>query len=587
MRRALAVIVALGASRAAADPELRITHEPPPTHLRMRPRARRTLAAATPAPSPSPAPDPAPPAVPTAAGADLDAAYVRDVREPISVRFSLGYQVDGSTLTGQPTLGGHVPRDAVHSNRPDIDLIHAFGFGDAYLSTRGVGVPSLSTYFASHFQVSQQKLVHDPGNPLADAAGNVVTPPPIATWFDRSGVTSTNVWAEVKDFLPWHELAPLRVRAGEQYVYGPWVLHMYGVLAAWEGKLFQGTVYAGSRVPDYTLGVSEQQLDRSLIGGGSVRVDLRDLRQPIPFTASVETTSFTRVGAGENKPSNDALFQLEWRPRDDFALIGQARTIDGEWANEHVQFRARYHQVTNVVFDLTHRHDTDWRWDPSLVGPESTDPLAPKRYLELGPVVPQLLVSARAGTLIAENVDLYGRVAASNDLRTNLATDSSFAASYVEGGGALEVRLRRTIAVGISGLVRRIKRADDLANRIPDVPGFADPLPAQASIGERGFVEGGATMRMNLGARRFSALVEIYTRNTDFARDYCVDTKCMSDADTGVRTSELRTGGRFTVEGWIGKRVRLYASYDLSTGTPLAPELTGYKSLRLIMEGVY
>ena len=574
------VLLLLAAGAAQAGPDLQLTHEPPT--LRMRPRARRQTAAVVASEPAAPAATPIvlPPAEP-------DITYVRDVREPVSVRFSLGYAVDGTTLTGQPTLGGRLPVSPAQSSRPDLDLIHAYGFGEAYLSTRGVGLPSLSTYFASHFQLSAQRTVHDPTNPLASPAGNVVTAPPIATWFDRSGVNTTNVWAELKDFLPWKSLEPVRVRAGELYVYGPWVMHMYGGLAAYEGKLLHAEVYGGSRVPDYTLAVADQELDRAAIAGTSVRVDLRDLQNPIPFTVSAEGLAFTRVGAGENKPSNHMELEVDWRPREDLAVIGQARSIDGEWANEHVQFRARYRQVTNVVFDVTHRHGDDWRWDPSLVGPESQDPLAPKRYLDLGPVVPQLLVSARAGTLIAENVDLYARVAASNDLRTNVATDSSYAASYLEGGGALEVRLRRTIALGISGLTRRTRRIDDITQRIEDVPGMADTLPLSASTGERSFVEGGATMRMTLGARKFSALVEIYGRRTDFARVYCIGTRCMSDSDTGVTTSEFHGGGRFTVDAWIRNRVRLFASYDLSSSLPLQPELTGYKSLRLILEGEY
>jgi hypothetical protein len=578
-----ALIVVFAARAAAAEPyvDLQLAREPAPRHLHMRAK-RRVVAAAAPEPPPAAVAAPLPPS-----DSEPYLSYVRDVREPVSVRFSLGYQVDGSTLTGQPTLGGNVPRDAVHSNRPDIDLVHAYGFGEVYLSTRGMGTESLSAYFASHFQLSQQTVVHDPTNPYANASGNVVAAPALLTWFDRSGITAQDVWAEVKAFLPWKELDPLRVRAGEQYVYGPWVLHMYGVQASWDGKLLRATAYGGSRVPDYTLAVADQELDRAGIAGVSVRADLRALLTPAPFVLAVEGLTFTRLGSTDTQPSSHAVLEADWLPREGLAVIGQARSLDGEWANEHVQLRARYHQVTNIVVDVTHHHENDWRWDPSLVGPQTNDPLAPKRYLDLGPVVPQLLVSARAGTLIAENVDLYGRVAASDDLRTNIASDSSFGASYVEGGGALEVRLRRTLALGISGLTRRTRRYDDLAHRIQDVPGMADPLPLAASTGERGFVEAGATLRMTLGARKFSALVEIYGRDTDYARVYCVGTKCQSDNDTGVKQSDVRGGGRFTVDAWIGRRVRMFASYDLSSSLPLAPELTGYKSLRLIMEGVY
>jgi hypothetical protein len=363
-------------------------------------------------------------------------------------------------------------------------------------------------------------------------------------------------------------------------------MHIYGALAAWEGKLVRVQVYGGSRVPDYTFAASDQQLDRAGIGGFSVRTDLRDLVTPVPHLLAAEGLGFTR--AGQNEASSHAQLEADWRPNRDFAVIGQARWLEGKAANEHLQLRARYSEVTNIIIDLTHRDATDWRWDPSLVGSATTDPLAPKRYLDLGPVLAEYLISARAGTLIAENVDLYGRFAASAvDPGPNPAANAAFASNYLEGGGALEVRLRRTIALGISGVTRQTERPKEPL--VPDSPGV-QPLVIDtnpAAMGERGFTELGATMRMNLGARKFSALVEVYGRYTRYERDYCHDTRCGSSVDTGVPDSDLREGGRFEVDAWIRDRLRLFASYDLSSRLAFAPEISGYKSLRLIMEGVY
>jgi hypothetical protein len=572
MKRLLVLLVPTLAY--AEPPKLELTHEPTPRHLRMRPRtaAAPAMTAKTAAPTPMPQPP----------AADADTTYVRDVTKPISVRFNLGYQVDGTTVTSHPNLGGKVQTPGY-----DLDTIHAYGFGEAYLSTRGVGLESLSTYFASRFQLNQRELVIDPTNPQADSAGHVVTPPPVATWFDRSGLTPMALWGEVSDFLGPKSLAPLRVRAGAQYVYGPWMMHMYGVLAAWEGKLIRGEVYVGSRVPDYTLAASDQLLDRAGIGGYSAHVDLRDLSNPIPVVLAIEGLSFTHLGSGDSKPSNHGQVEADWRPNRDLALIGQARWLENQLANEHAQLRARYSQVTNIVVDLTHHHVTDWQWDPSLVGNEQSDPLAAKRYLDLGPVLAQYVLSARAGTLIAENVDLYGRFAASR-VDPAQAGQSSYLANYIEGGGALEVRLRRTIAIGLSGLSRGTKRPSD--PRQMDIQGTPQPLAVAtnpAAMGERSFTELGATMRMNLGARKFSALVEIYGRYTQYVRDYCLDTRCGSSVDTGVPNSDVRGGGRFQIDAWIRDRLRLFASYDVSSALQFAPEITGYKSIRLIMEGVY
>ena len=571
MRRILALAL-IGGTAYADRPNLELTHEPMPRHLGMRPRVAAVPPMQPAAPAVSPIPKPPPDYA--------DATILRDIQQPVSVRFNLGYAVDGTTIPDQPSLGGrrYVPN-------VDVSTVHAYGFGDAYLSTRGVGIESLQTYFASHFQLTQRQYSLDPGSPQPDA--RVVTPPPVATWFDRSGFTPTSFWGELSDFLGTKTLAPLRVRAGAQYVYGPWVMHMYGVLASWEGKLVKGQIYGGSRVPDYTLAVADKDLDRAGVGGYALKIDLRELSSPVPIVASLEGLSFTRIGAGETTPSNHGQAELDWRPNRDLALIGQARWLENQLSNEHVQLRARYSQVTNIVLDLTHHHPTDWRWDPSLVGNEASDPLAAKRYLDLGPILGQYVVSARAGTLIAENVDLYGRFALSS-IEPGQSQTSSYLANYVEGGGALEVRLRRTIALGISGLTRQTKRPSDPL--VQDMPGTPQPLAVlanPAAMGEKGFTELGATMRMNLGARKFSALVEIYGRYTKYERDYCLDTRCGSAIDTGVLDSDIRGGGRFQVEAWIRDRLRMFASYDVSSKLQFAPEITGYKSIRLIMEGVY
>jgi hypothetical protein len=230
------------------------------------------------------------------------------------------------------------------------------------------------------------------------------------------------------------------------------------------------------------------------------------------------------------------------------------------------------------VLDVMRRLDNDWRWDPSLIAAD--DPTAARRYLDLGPVLPQIIASLRGGTLIAENVDLVARTTVAADLTRTGATTSSFAAAYFEAGGALEFRLRRTVAVGASVLGRQTRRDDAVAGSIIDVAGTPDPLPASATTGEKGFTELGGRVRMSLGARRFSAMVEVYGRRTTYAETY-------RDPTDPIVTRDLRGGGRVTVDAWIGKRLRLFASYDLSSAIEFSPEITSYKSLRLTMTGVY
>jgi hypothetical protein len=592
--REVAFAVLLACSVAGAEPvKLRLTHEPPPRGLKMRTRTAAASAPAEPSPAPAPPPDAGVDAEVDAKAppSDSDLGQVRDLRRPISVRFNLGYVVDGAALTGKRTLSDYPIQEA------DFSQLRAYALGEGYFSSRGVMFPSLSTYFAGRFQVTRRTFktkLDELGNPTsAEVAA------PIATWFDRSSLDIKSGWAEVQDFLPDKRLAPVRLRAGNLYVYGPWVLHMYGGVAAWEGKLIRGSIYGGSRVPDYTIADPLGRKDRAGIAGSSLRVDFRNLKTPIPFAVSTEFLAFTAIGADDDEASNHALVQLDWRPRKDVALIGRARTLAGELANEHLQLRSRYKQVTNLVFDVVHRRSNDWRWDPSVTQP---DTLQARRYLDLGPVLPQLLVSGRAGTLIKENVDVLLRGAYANDLVTTEIERNTYAGSYLEVGGGLELRLRRTIGVGLNGLTRRTQRHVEIADQIADIPNQIDPIPRQygPEMGERNIVELGTTLRLSLGARRFSALVEVYGRRTRYALDYCnalmdvgtpeerVDPDCQADIpNTGIRTQDYRGGGRATIDAWIGSQLRLFASYELSSRLDLQREIYGFKSLRLMMEGVY
>jgi len=558
---AVAVAIGLTSPAALAEPQLTLTHEPPPRHLRMRPRA----AAVTP-PKPRPA-TPMPAAPPPLSQVDPSdrgdqLAAVRDVLEPVSFSLTIGYQVDGARPSGKASF------DAPVQEGRDYSALRSYGFGELFFSTRGVALDSLSSYFALRFDAAQRDIYHPPGGGAA-----VPIAPPIATWFDRNTFETRTGWGELKDFLPRRfGLRKLRFRAGSQYIYGPWVLHIDGGLLAYDGDIVTASAYAGGRHADYTTDLTN---DRYAVAGASVRVDLRKLVS-VPVAIAGETLSVTSGVAGQPDSTHRQL-ELDWQPRRDFTVLAQARTLDDKLANEHVEFRARYHEVSNLVVDVMRRFDTDWRWDPSLITDDST---VARRYLDLGPVVPQFTASLRAGTLIAENVDLLARTTIAGDLSKSGEPTSSFSASYVELGGALEVRLRRTVAVSASVLSRQTEREDLIGGPITDVRFVPQPLPPSAATGERGFTELGVRMRMSLGARQFSAMAEVYGRQTRYAELY-------QDPTDPIPTSDVRGGGRVTLDAWIGKRLRLFASYDLSSALTFTPEITSYKSLRLTMTGFY
>ena len=578
--------VALAAA-AAADPapapargsdappggyRLRLEREPPPRHLRIRPRAAQARGPARAAPVRAPMP-----AAPSASATSPDRVDglegLRDVLQPVSFSINLGYQVDGARATGRDSLGGPAPRPGF-----DYADLRSYGFGEAFVSTRGLGVSSLSTYFAARFQAARrlEVSVSPRGQPSEDRP----LASPIATWFERSGPELRTGWAEVKDFLPrrWG-LEHLRVRGGDQFIYGPWIVHMTGLHVAYEGPILTMGAYGGQRRADYQRSIDNNQ---PVAIGAEFRLDLRGLTDRVPLAFSGEYLTLTASDASAQPATESAQLQVDWRPRKDMVVLAQQRWLRGELASQHVEVRTRYRDVTNLVFELMRRFAKDWRWDPTLVV-RSPDVTEAKRYLDLGPVVPELLLSARAGTLIAENLDLSGRVAIAPGSETTNQMEVSYAAPYLELAGALEARLRRQVAIGVSVLSRDTNR--------PALPPIADlrgavggVFPSSGAMGEESFIEAGTTVRMTLGARRFSALIELYGRRTHYTPAY-VDLDL--DPLLAVPTRDVRGGGRFTIDAWIGKRLRLFASYDVSSRLETAPEISGYKSLRLVASGVY
>ncbi len=555
-------LASIASAPAAADPALVLTREPSPRHLRMRPRALAQVATPPVQPRiPMPA---APTASPLASEPIEGLDGIRDVRQRVSFSLNLGYQVDGARPTGRAGVGSPAPVPG-----RDFSTLRSYGFGEAFLSTRGVGISSLETYFALRFQAARKITV---GN-------DVPVPSPIATWFERSGAEFRTGWAELKDFLPSRlGLHRLRVRAGDQFVYGPWILHLDGIYAAYEGPTLTASVYGGSRHSDYTR---VQSTTRPFAGGGSLRIDLRGVTNAVPIAVAGELLALSESDETGEGSVNTELVEVDWRPRRDIAVIGQIRGVQGELANERVEVRTRYKQVTNFVFEVMRRFPADWRWDPSLVTRPTADQTEARRYLDLGPVLPQLIASARAGTLIRENIDLLARIAFATDLVAKGQPVNTFSSPYLELGGALEIRLRRQVALGFSALSRQSKREKPKPDElILDNHGPIDQLPPDTQLGEDGFTELGSSLKLSLGARRFSLMVEVYGRNTTYSVVY-------RDPIAPLLTTDVRGGGRFTVDAWVGRRVRLFASYDVSSRLDTSPDISGYKSLKLVMSGVY
>lgn len=582
MRRAPAIVLVLASSIAVADPErvvdLRLRREPTPRTLRM----RRPIAQTTP-PQPPSRPKTPMPAAPTVTATALapveELEGLRDVDQPVSFSLTMGYQVDGARSSALPALSGRMPTTG--GARPDYADLRSYGFGEGFLSTRGVGISSLETFFAVRFQAARTIRTEV----IDDITGQPVTPEvtsPIATWFRASGGELRSGWAEVKDFLPKSlGLSKLRVRGGSQFVYGPWILHLDGFNVAYEGPTITAQAYAGPRHTDYTR--DEQTETRPFAYGSSLRIDLRGLTDAVPIAVSGDYLHLSASKETGQPELDTGQLQADWRPNRDVVVLAQMRGVNNKLANQRIEVRTRYRQVTNFVFDVTRRLENDWLWDPAFarIGDQV---LATNRYLDMGPIRPQVIASARAGTLIRENIDLLARVSAARDLFDETQRLTSYTAPYVEGGGAVEVRLRRQAAFALSLLSRQTRRTPPrvMPDTSPTLPEPTIPDVNGNTLGEQGFTEAGGILKLTLGARRFSAAVEAYVRNTRYSVLY-------SDANpmTPVPEEDRRGGGRVTLDAWVGQKIRVFVQYDVSSALDTAPEISGYKSLRLTLTGLY
>ena len=252
--------------------------------------------------------------------------------------------------------------------------------------------------------------------------------------------------------------------------------------------------------------------------------------------------------------------------------------------------RIRVSDETRLAFDAAVRKRADWLWDYERVDADD-DHATTRRYLDLGPPTPRTTLRVRAGTVLLDNIDtlIFGGLAFDQREVDQPATRQS--PGWLEGGSAVEIRLRRTLALALSGLGRIYARTDAVpTERIIDLENQIQPLPViDSRVGERSLIEGGIAARFTAGARRFSASAEIYARRTRYAILYRDDgiADSLAEASGALGESTVDGGGRFSLDAWVSPRLRLHTEYELSNRFASSPEIAGLKSLRLLLEGRY
>ena len=560
MKAAIAALAVVAAARtAAADPDLTVhgLPVPMPANLAMR---------ETPTPTPTPTP------APTSAGAvdrslrdrvqdsfaqsflDLPKQF-ENLDQKVVFHLDVGFGLDAGDPSSTPMASGSTLTET--GDGGFYEPLRMYTHGDLVLGSRGLLLPSLSTYFASQYRFDHQ------GRPPTGA---------IPTSYDGSSSGSAllprHAYAELDDVFESKWLKPVFVRAGRQFRYGAAIAHFDGLTVGYETRAFQFGSFSGTRVSLYGLnkGISSEP---SLIAGSNFRINLYRLRK-VPLVLGARFLNFDDAehfdGEMGLRISNDVLFR------------GTLRASDGALAHESASVRARLSKVTTFHVILDNRHRRDFAYD-LIVGTGAADygPDDPRRFLNLGRPLPRVKLSVRAGTVLFDNLDLLLRGAIAREHAGAGEPEHPFSPSYFEGGIATEVRFRRSLSIGGSLLARRYRRKPAIAD-LQDVEALlADPL----ALGEHSFYEGDVSFQYKVGTRKLDARADFYTRAYQGARQYVIP-------EIDEFKVELRSGARFAVSSWIDERLRLKGEYEAAFSPRyLAPEIRGSKSLRVILEAVF
>jgi hypothetical protein len=470
--------------------------------------------------------------------------------EKIIFNLALGFGLDGGAESGRVRLSG----SPLIEGRA-YDAVRSYGFGDVVVGSNGLGASSLSSFFASSFRFNT-------GNAASYSIPNYYDNEDIPKVVPRSA------YGEIEGFLEHPLLAPLRIRLGRQFHYGPAIAHFTGLTLAYETKLFELKLFSGLRVSNFGFDQANTIAESGTLTGSSARLNLQYLLK-VPLVLYGDLLRYDELSHIDTR--------LAYQFNRNNSVLARARIFNGKVGRQSLLLRSRLSKVTTIASELTRRTRNDFIYDILLTTPIEGDATDARRYLSFGAVRPRLLFNLRAGTVLLRNIDLLVRGGFAIDTtQTDIQPRSSYGVGYAEVGGAFEVRLRRSVRLGTSLLARRYRRRD--SNTDATIDAMPEPLlPDTGSVGEKNFLEGGISVRYSTGARKFTARAEVYGRQYAFRSPY--DSELENDPDN-------RSGGRFSVEGWAGSRVRIRAEYDVARLPELmAIELQRVQTLRVLTEG--
>jgi hypothetical protein len=491
----------------------------------------------------------APAAASTAAPEEAAVSYQavpaswRDVQERVIFKVNVGYGADSAGASGELGRNGFRPQDVTDPDRRGFVDSRQRVLGDAVLGSRGVLLPSLTTYFLSQYSLDTV------GGSRFAALNNVYDTR------DGRALFVHAAYAEVDGYgTEGSALHKVFVRAGRQFRYGGarYVANFDGVTAGYDDVGYEISGFVGQRV---SLFFADEP---GILGGAGIKLRGKELLN-VPVDLTADYLSFDgSVQYLELACRYDVNYSLYLRAVDPGDGMGVGR----------LGFRGR-HAVSERLFitgQIERLQVKEVAYD--ILNPSAVDVVNVEQEIGIGlsPPGDSLRVGATVMALISPTLEVYGFG------RANLPgseSRSSFANNYGEVGAAARSPLG--VQGHVSGQYKlRVHAVDDAGTAAGSL--FDDTR----NFGVRQFHELSAEARYSLSGLKTSVTGGGYLRVYSFRTPY-------AEID-----SDGRGGLRFDADYRLSGQTRIKAAGELAQPSPgLAPEIGVLTSVRLFAEASF
>jgi hypothetical protein len=478
---------------------------------------------------------------------------LRDLEERVVFHVNLGYGIAAAPASGDLDRTGFAPGDVTDPAGRTFTEDRQYLLGDAVLGSRGILLPSLSTYFLSQFKYD------------IDGASSFGSLPDV---YDTRGGRAILVragYAEIAGIGPADSpLSRLFLRGGRQFRYGTsaFVANFDGAAVGYRDERVDVSGFFGRRV---SLFFDD---DPGLLGGGGLVVRGRETFG-LPIDVAADYLNY----AGGELDSARQLVELGVRAReagpiDRISVRGRVVDIGDGFALGRIGMLVGVPigaGLPRLTGEATYRTADDFAYD--FVGATASDVVAAPTQLgiALEPPSDSVLLGARADWRVTAEIEVYlfGRANLGVDQprrHTEQAwSEGGAAASWVDG----------SLSASVQGKLRRA-----LLEEESNEPGSA--FDDTAGSGVSGFAEVAGDARYRIAQVSASAALGGYYRVYDVTTPY-------AEVET-----DGRGGGRAEVDYRPGKYLRLKAAGEVAQPSPtFARELDTLVSLRLVLEAIF